>query len=504
MMKILSAKQMADVDRATCEEQQITSVDLMERAAHTVFLALKQRYSDLTQQHFTILCGKGNNGGDGLVLARLLDACLADVQVYLWQADRYSADNLLNQQRISHIPIQHFSETDHLDFPSHSIILDCLFGYGLQEELDDRWLSIIQQINQSKRPVYAIDMPSGLLADRPTSEHGLVVHADLVYTFQVPKLGLLMPQNQIFYDEFQVLDIQLSSIAMESADTHLTYVDQELLLSFYRKRKKFDHKGIFGHVLIVGGSKGKIGAVQLALKAALRSGCGLATAYLPACGITIIQTAVPEAMVLSDNHHASITDIPNVTPYQAVGIGIGLGEAVGTVEALSEFLRRRGNQPMVLDADALNILSKAPELWAYVPKDSILTPHPKELRRIIGIWQDDWDKLEKVKRFAKNHQLHILIKGANSMMLLADGQIFINSTGNVGMATGGSGDVLTGIITALMGQGYFSHQALILGVYIHGRAADMAVQTIGAYSLLPSDTIRFLPQAFLELERSHA
>ncbi|MEJ5147204.1 MULTISPECIES: NAD(P)H-hydrate dehydratase [unclassified Sphingobacterium] len=499
-MKILTAKQMMNADVLTCNEQQITSLDLMERASQTVFAALKIKYPDLPKQHFTIICGKGNNGGDGLVLARLLDAHLANVMVYVLKSEIYAPDNSRNQARLSAAQIHFFNETDQLQIPDNTIVIDCLFGYGLREELDGKWAYICKQINEADVPVYAIDMPSGLLADRPTSITAPVIHADLVYTFQMPKLALLMPQNQVFYDDFQILDIQLSKNAIEKENSDLIYVEKGLILKYYRKRKKFEHKGNFGHSMIIGGSKGKMGSVQLALKAALRSGCGLATAFVPACGHIIIQTAVPEAMVLLDDHNDVITTMPDLANYQAVGIGVGMGTAAETSVAWIDYISRGIQTPLIIDADGLNMMSKNPELWSFIPKNTILTPHPKELNRIIGSWMDDWDKLEKVKEFASKYQVNILIKGANSAMVMSDGKIYLNSTGNVGMATGGSGDVLTGIITALLGQGYPANEALIMGVYLHGKAADLAVKTIGTYSLLPSDIIQYLPQAFLELE----
>lgn len=244
-----------------------------------------------------------------------------------------------------------------------------------------------------------------------------------------------------------------------------------------------------------------MGAVQLALKAALRSGCGLASAFIPSCGYTSIQTAVPEAMVISDPEEEMITQFPDTRTFQSIGVGIGMGTAQYTIDAFKVFIMQELDTALVLDADALNILAQDRDLWQFVPKGSILTPHPKELSRILGTWQNDFEKLEKVKAFAEEHQLYILIKGANSAIVTPDGTVYFNSTGNVGMATGGSGDILTGILTALLGQGYSSQETLIMGVYLHGRAADIAVQTLGVYSLLPSDIISHLPAAFLELEK---
>jgi hydroxyethylthiazole kinase-like uncharacterized protein yjeF len=500
-MKILSAQQINRIDNETLKDQKISSLDLMERAATVVFEEIKKLFPRLEQHTFFIFCGKGNNGGDGLVLARLLDQQQAQVKVYLIDVEDYSADNLANQKRLPNHMIQKIAGEDRVEIPSDAIVLDCLFGNGLKRVLTADWNGIISSINGCGAIIYSVDMPSGLLADKTTAADAPIVKADLVYTFQFPKMTLLLPENQWYVKDFKVLDINHSPGAIEAAETNLFYVDESLVRSFYRKRRRFDHKGTFGHTLIIGGSKGKMGAVQLALKAALRAGCGLATAYVPACGNTILQTAVPEAMVLTDPQQDFMSQLPLIMGYQSVGIGIGMGTTPYTIDALKVFIAGVNDTPLVLDADALNILAREPDLWASVPAHSILTPHPKELSRILGAWHDDFDKLEKVKVFARKHQFYLLIKGANSAMVMPDGMLYFNSTGNVGMATGGSGDILTGIITSLLGQGYSSKEALIMGVYIHGRAADIAVKTIGTYSLLPSDTINHLSDAFISLEK---
>ena len=502
-MKILSAQQMRSIDGETLKDQGVNSLDLMERAATVVFEEVKRLHPRMDCETFYIFCGKGNNGGDGLVIARLLNQEQALVKVYLIDVEEYSADNLANQKRLFNQLIQKINPEEQVDIPSNAIVLDCLFGYGLNTVLTAEWNGIISSINGCGAKIYAVDMPSGLLADKSTPLEALVVRADFVFTFQAPKLALLLPENQWYVKDFKVLDINLSRRAIDETETNFFYVDQLLVASFYRKRRKFDHKGTFGHTLIIGGSKGKMGAVQLALRAALRAGCGLATAYVPASGNTVLQTAVPEAMVLTDPEQDFISQIPSITSYQSIGIGIGMGTTQYTSDALKVFISNESNTPLVLDADALNILACEPDLWAFVPADSILTPHPKELSRILGPWKDDFEKMEKVKEFAFKHQFYILVKGANSMMVMPDGALYFNSTGNVGMATGGSGDILTGIVTALLGQGYSSKQALIMGVYIHGRAADIAVEKIGVYSLLPSDTINHLSNALIAIEQEY-
>ncbi|MBL1407132.1 NAD(P)H-hydrate dehydratase [Sphingobacterium faecale] len=500
MTKIFTAEQMAWVDGETAKQQCVSSFQLMERAAGVLLSALESRYV-LSKERFVVVCGKGNNGGDGLVLAQYLRQRQAKVSLYLLDATSYSQDNKDAQKRNPVSLIQKFAPEDQLDIPDDAIILDCLFGYGMQRGLDDSWHNIVGQINNSGCKVIAVDMPSGLSSDGPTPIGCPVVYAHEVLTFQSPKLALLMPDNQSFFEGFEVLDIGLTEEAMARVTSDSIYVTKEDIQPFYKRRKKFGHKGVFGHVLLMGGSYGKIGAVQLASKAALRSGCGLLSSYVPRCGYSILQTAVPEAMLITDEQENLISSFPDIAPYQAMGLGVGMGTEEKTKTAFREFLTAAPSIPMVLDADALNVLAQESDLLASIPLRSILTPHPKELKRIIGDWNDDWHKIEKTRLLASQYNLCVLIKGANSAIVLPDGRVYFNSTGNVGMATGGSGDALTGILTALLGQGYSTKEAAVMGVYLHGRAADIAVAETGVYSLLPSDIIRSLPQAFLELEK---
>lgn len=498
-MKIYTAKQMAVVDAVTVQEQSITSFELMGRAARALLKTLLAKYR-LTEQCFVLCCGKGNNGGDGLLLARYLNDYGASVVVYLWESEGYSVDNLRAQQQLPKSILRKFSLSDELTLPDGAIIIDCLFGYGLNRPLGSEWRGLIEQLNSAKNTVIAVDIPSGLLADGPTPKNAAVVRAQLVLTFQCPKMALLMPGNNDYLEDFEVLDIQLSAIATGDMEVAATFVTLDMIQTFYKRRKKFDHKGVFGHSLIWGGGYGKMGAVQLALKAALRSGCGLLSAYIPSCGYAVIQTAVPEAMVLTDSEPEVISSVPDLGKYQAIGIGIGMGTSVLTKKAFRELLFAAAGCALVLDADALNMLAEEPDLLNLVPAMSILTPHPKELERLIGKWDNDWDKITKARVFAAAYKVYVLIKGANSAMVLPDGRLYFNSTGNVGMATGGSGDVLTGVLTALRGQGYTAEEALLMGVYLHGRAADIAVKDIGLYSLIPSDVIAYLGKALLELE----
>jgi hydroxyethylthiazole kinase-like uncharacterized protein yjeF len=306
-----------------------------------------------------------------------------------------------------------------------------------------------------------------------------------------------LPNTAKYSGHWDILDIGIDAEYLATAQTDIKLMDKAEVLPIYQPRDKFSHKGNFGHSLIIGGSYGKIGAVVLSGKAALSSGAGLVTAYIPKCGYQVLQTSFPEAMVITDNSENIITEINYYIGPTVIGIGMGLGTDPETVKAFETFLK--GNKvPLVIDADALNILSKHKALLKWLPEQTVLTPHPKELERLIGPWKDDFGKLQKAKDFSKQHQVIVVIKGANTITVFQDG-LYINSTGNPGLATAGSGDVLTGIITGLISQGYRPLDAAIFGVYLHGRSADIAVEHTGYQSLIASHVIENLGNAYLDL-----
>lgn len=491
-MKILTVEQLKNADQKTIEVQGISSLDLMERASSVLFEAIKRDF-DIFTAHFTIICGKGNNGGDGLALARMLHNSGGDVDVFLLKSDSYSNDNLENQKRLPLTTIYKFDLKDSLPLKKETIIIDALFGYGLSHPLDESWAYIISQINKSEKEIISIDMPSGLLADSHTPTNSHIIIPNRIYTFHCPKTTLLLPENAAYSNDFKVLEIGL--VDDEPSFTH--YTNLAIIKPFVKKPNRFSHKGTFGHALIIGGSLGKMGAVCLSSKAALKTGCGLVSVYVPKSGLIPLQSSFPEAMVMIDENDEYITKFPELSQKQtAVGIGVGLGTDAKTINAFSSFLKRSNLPYLVLDADAINILALHPELVKLVPKQSILTPHPKELSRLIGEWSNDFDKIEKVKAFTKLNNLIVVIKGANSVIVLPEGDIHFNSTGNYGMATAGSGDVLTGIITSLLVQGYTSKDAVVLGVFLHGLAADEAIKNIHPKSLVASDIINHLNEAW--------
>lgn len=501
-MKIFSAEQIKYLDKETVDNQYISSFKLMERAATKIVEALSERHK-LYHNNFVILCGKGNNGGDGLAIARLLKEAGAFVKVYLWQTKKYSPDNSQNQEMLEElgVKVEKFLPTKHkIALKSTDIIVDALFGVGLTEKLDEEWGMFLNEINSvSCMDRIAIDIPSGLMSDVKIADNAPVFKANIVYTIQAPKLALLLPQIKEIASDFRVVDINLDAEAIDKIDTTHYYIDKEYVQAKLIHPNKFSHKGQFGHALIVGGSYGKIGSVVLASKAVLKVGAGLSTAYLPKCGYTILQTAVPEVMCETDNNDEIISAFPNTVGYKAIGIGIGLGQHKDTQAAFKNFLSKKEEIALVLDADALNLLALDKDLLSLLPSNTILTPHPKELERLIGTWQDDFDKMEKVKEISKKLNIIFVVKGAHSEVVLPSGDIYFNSTGNWGMATAGSGDVLTGILVGLLAQGYSADKAAIMGVYLHGLSGDIASESINPHSIMASNLIDYLNLAYHSL-----
>ena len=500
-MNIFSKEQIYEGDKITVERQNISSSDLMERAGTEIFNWLQLRLQG-AQVLIHIFCGIGNNGGDGLVVARHLISHGYKVNSYIVNySDKRSKDFLINYERIKSVsknwPVVLNSQADFPIINAEDIIIDAVFGIGLNRPADT-WIQLLfQHFKISKAFTLSIDMPSGLYMDKVPENENAVVWADVTVTFQTPKLVFFLPNTGRFTNTWEILDIGIDRDYFNNITTDFELVGKYEVLALYQPRDKFSHKGNFGHALIIGGSYGKIGAVTLSSKAALASGAGLITAYIPKCGYEIVQTAFPEAMVITDDSEKIITDINYYIEASAIGIGMGLGTDPETVKTFENFLSDI-KRPLVIDADALNILSKHKSLLKLLPANSILTPHPKELERLIGNWKDDFEKLQKVKDFSTKHNVIIVIKGANTIVVSGD-KSYINTTGNPGLATAGSGDVLTGIITGLMAQGYKPIDSAIFGVYLHGKSADIAIEGLGYHSLISSHVIDNLGKAFLSL-----
>jgi len=499
-VKLLSAAQIREWDAFTIEQEPVSSIDLMERAAaKCVDWLLSQPFANAD---FAIFCGKGNNGSDGLAIARMLTEKGLQVDVYILEFGKMgSPDFQTNLQRLHELPVViHFiqSEAQFPSFTDHTVIIDALYGTGLHKPLDGLSKSLVEYINNSDSAIVSIDLPSGLFADL-SSLNNAVVKARYTLTFQVPKLAFYVAENAAYIGQLQVLDIGLSRDYYDNLPASFQTIELPLIRLIYKTRNRFTHKGNFGHSLLIGGSYGKIGAVVLSVSACLRCGSGLTSAYTPKCGYDILQMSVPEAMVMTGENLTNISNIDiDLSRFSAIGIGPGMGTTAETQKGFLSLLAQI-KQPVVLDADALNCMALHPESITKLPPLSVLTPHPKEFDRLFGSCKNDFDRIETAINQAKKNQLVLVLKGHHTLIALPDGRAFFNTTGNAGLAKGGSGDVLTGMITSFLAQGYSSEEAALLGVYLHGLAADIAIRTKAMEALLASDVIETISDAFLSI-----
>jgi NAD(P)H-hydrate epimerase len=506
-MKLLTAQQIKDWDAYTILHEPVSSVDLMERAALKcvkeieMMLGNNNKYSSVL-----VCCGPGNNGGDGLVIARVLHEKGVRVEVVLFSSGiRTTADFETNRKRLPDgiSVVEVLSEKDIPTLSRHQLVVDALFGNGLNRPPEGLPATAIDKINESGAFVVAIDIPSGLPAevnDVEEIQNRSIIKADLTLTFQVPKKAFMHAECSEFTGIVQVLDIGLHPDFLSQMASHDFYITAESVQSIIRPRSPFSHKGTFGHALMVAGSYGKIGAAILASRAALRTGCGLLSAFIPKVGYTIIQTALPEAMVLTDEEVFELRNFPSPQLFSAVGIGPGIGTNEYTVKGMLGFLRQL-HQPVVIDADALNGIASVLNSVAdfTFPSQCIITPHPKEFDRLAGQSHTSFERLQKQRIFAQRYGIVVVLKGAHTSVATPDGKTYFNSSGNPLLATAGSGDVLTGIITSLLAQHYSLEEAAIVGVYLHGLCADVRKEQ-GNETMLASDIIDKIPQVLYKLK----
>ncbi|MBN1650433.1 MAG: NAD(P)H-hydrate dehydratase [Bacteroidales bacterium] len=500
MQKIFTVDKIRLADQFTIENEPISSIDLMERAATACVNWISERIENTLG--FAIFCGPGNNGGDGLAIARLLIEKEYRVRVFVLQAAKYSTDFNRNKERLEN-KLEINSIENENDFPAiqeNELIIDALFGSGLSKPLSGISAKLIAFLNDQKALRIAIDIASGLYADKSSmTKNTNVFKPDYTLSFQFPKLAFFMPENDTYVGDWQVLDIGLSSKYIQSTETPFFFNESSTAKELIRPRAKYAHKGTYGHALLIAGSIGKMGAAVLAGKAALRSGAGLVSVHHPKSAMSIIPTAVPELMTSLDGHEEVFSKTPRLDPYSAIAIGPGLGIAKPSQSAF-KILIQESKLPLIIDADALNMLAENKTWLSFLPPQSILTPHLKEFERLDGKAKNDFDCLDKQIAFAKKHQVYLILKGAHTRIATPEGLVLFNSTGNPGMATGGSGDVLTGILLGLKAQNYSSLQASILGVFLHGLAGDFAAENKGEASLIAGDIIDFISEAFLSIQ----
>lgn len=501
-MKILASTQLKELDKYTIVHEPIASIDLMERAARALTDAIVRRWDKSFE--VVVFAGPGNNGGDALAVARMLSQKGYHVEVFLFNTKgQLSEECQANLNRLKTCGSIYFTEISTQFDPSalteNHLVIDGLFGSGLNKPLNGGFASVVKYINASKAQVVAIDIPSGLMGEDNTYNiRPHIIHADVTLSIQLPKLSFLFPENEDIVGEWELLDIGLKQSFIDAAPSTFSILEETEVRSLIRPRKRFSHKGTFGHGLLIAGSYGMAGASILAAKACLKSGIGLLTVHVPIHNHDLLQTTVPEAIVHTDIQERYFAQPMHLHRYSALAIGPGLGQEEDTALAMMEQIQG-SSLPIVLDADAINILSTHRNWLSRLPKRCILTPHLGELERLIGKCMDTYERLTKVKELAAYLQSYIIVKGAWTTIVTPEGNFYFNPTGNPGMATGGSGDVLTGILLGLLAQGYSREEACKLGVYIHGLAGDIAAEEKTQMGMTAADIIEALPAAWKKL-----
>ncbi len=502
-MKIFCCDQIGKIDRYTIEHEPISAIDLMERAAMGISCQIEENHS--RHRRIMVFAGPGDNGGDGLAIARIMATKGYPVEVFLPNAGHsLSASCQINYERLKAmtlVAVRMIGPGEPLPLiKQEDIVIDALFGSGLSRPIEGVYAPIIEHINSSDASVIAVDIPSGLFGEDNSENKGnAIIEADMTFTFQFPKLSFLFPENEKYVGRWKIIDIKLHPDAIRETESPFHLLTRPMIVPLLRSRDKFGHKGNYGHAFLIAGSYGKMGAAVLSSRSCLRSGAGLLTTHIPRAGYEIMQMSVPEAMVSMDISYYYFSIVPPMDRFTAVGIGPGIGTDKASEEAMAA-LFDQFHRPMVVDADGINLLSGSEKLLNALPSGSILTPHPGEFARLAGKSENSYQMLVKQRQLARKLNQYIILKGAYTSIVFPDGQCFFNTTGNPGMATAGSGDVLTGIILGLLAQGYSSSDASLLGVYLHGLAGDIAVRKNGEESMIAGDLTENIGKAFLALK----
>lgn len=504
-MKILSAQQIKAIDEFTIEQEPIKSIDLMERAAMACFRRLIRLLKP--DDSIYIACGKGNNGGDGLAIARLLIengfTCTAFV---INHKEEFSSDAKINFVRLQSkhsskvFEIQTVEDLQSKKINPNSVLIDAILGTGINKPVEGIIAEVIDYCNATFSKIVSIDMPSGLFADASSIDNKYCIHASLTLTFQFPKLAFMFAENKSAVPEFELLDIGLNEQGILNEKSNHYYLTQNDILSLLKTRHKFSHKGMYGHALLLAGSKGKSGAAIISSKACLRSGAGLLTVHSTKTVLGALLGTLPEAMSVEDTNTEFISEVDKPEKYTAIAFGPGVGFEEETQMVLKKLLQYYSGN-LIIDADGLTILSENKTWLNFLPPSTILTPHPKEFERLTEKFENEFERLKGLQQFSMKYNCIVILKDAHTAIAMPDGNVFFNSSGNPGLAKGGSGDGLTGILLGLVARGYSASQAAIIGTFIHGYAADLYALKRSKESMLISDVIELLPKAFKELEK---
>jgi len=497
-MKILKTKQAKEADEYTIKNEPISSTDLMERAATRATEWILENFAEQDEYH--IFCGTGNNGGDGLVISRKLKEAGKKINVYIVEfSNKFSDDFQINYDKLKNkTKITHIKQVG--DFPmlaENIVIIDAIFGSGLTRPVVGFAGEIINKINKIKgKAIISIDIPSGLFGEENHQfPEQNIIEANYTLTFEFPFISFFLAENEQYVGEVILIPIGISSEIVKKLETNFYLLEEEEIYSLIKPRKKYSHKGTYGHALLLAGSYGMTGAAVLSARAAHRTGLGLLTAHLPSACVDIMQISSPETIIDIDADKYVSTKVKGLSKYNAIAVGPAIGTGNRSSELLLKLLKNPENKAYIFDADAITILAKNKKLFDKIPPKSILTPHPKEFERLVGKSQNHYKRLMEQRKFSVRYNVIVVLKGANTTISTPDGKVFVNPTGNPGMATAGSGDVLTGIILGLLAQGYPPEKAAKIGVFIHGMAGDIAAEDIGQYSLIASDIVDYLPYA---------
>lgn len=497
-MKIFKTSQIKELDAFTIANEPVSSYNLMKRAVGRLFDEILPHLERERTVH--IFAGPGNNGGDSLVLAKLLTLIGQPLKVYLYESGKLSADCLQAKADAEQmgITVNVNVSLQNLSITKESLIVDGLFGAGLTRPLQGNYLDLVKYINDLGAEIWSIDIPSGLMGeDNRNNNLDGIIYANKTFTFQQPKLSFFLADCSRYVGDWFCLDIGLHKKGIEETPSDFELISSETIK--LKKRDKFSHKGTYGHGLLVAGQYGMAGAAIFSSRSALRTGIGLLSVHIPSQLCNIMQISVPEAIMDIDKNELYFSSISNQKAYSAVGVGPGLGVSSCSYNGLCQLLDHYQSLPFVIDADALNIISMHKDLLLKLPPKTIITPHPKEFDRLCGDSKSSYERLEKSIGFARNYNVIVVLKGAHTSIAFPDGKVKFNSTGNPGMATAGSGDVLTGIILSLLAQKYTPEDAAIYGVYLHGLAGDKAAAIKTEEALIASDLVDYLPEAIKAL-----
>jgi hydroxyethylthiazole kinase-like uncharacterized protein yjeF len=500
MLPLLTAPDIRKADAYTIANEPVSSVDLMERASKAFVGWFINHFPD--KRHvITVYCGTGNNGGDGLAIARLLHQHkYQHINVTIARfSKKASGDFDANFEHLvaAGIPYIELQPDGEVPPDKSEIIIDALLGSGLNKPLEGDYVRLIKQLNDLNKTVVAVDVPTGLFTEGEIPENALVLKANLVITFQQPKLTFLLPESGPYIDCWEAVNIGLDESFISSLNSPYQFIEEKDIRGILKPRPRFSNKGTFGHALIIAGQPETMGAALLSASACAHAGAGLTTACIPESGLTALNTSQPEIMAVVRKQDKQ-TKI-QWDKFTTIGIGPGLGKEQDALDLFTA-LFKNFKKSVVIDADALNLLSANPYLLAQIPAHSIITPHMKEFDRLFGEHKSWWNRIQTAIAKAAEHQIYIILKNSYTIVATPDGKVFFNSTSNAAMASGGMGDVLTGIITAMLAQKYTPEEACILGTYIHGKAGDELALPNRLAVVLPGKLTEQLPVTMARLK----